>query len=443
MSAPSKGREWLEAAAQRLQTSARSFSGKAEGQAAIDLRALIDPEGEAVASLVDDELSPGAAALALPIDLITFETWVLGHLGDRDELDLDVNTHEEVWFGLGAWMGETLRARHGGFWLFAEEDPRTWRVGFSKIMLEIAPHAFAEKLLQAGQGLGKRVVGEIDRIRQMHEEQAEKVPEAKKDRYQPQDYARMHQVPLSQWMVLELAQVVPAWAEKPTSELRETIKTAGAKLPPQNAPILGAIDDALGKLDQAKPAGPQVGDRGLYEAVAQVIGLRKATTPIPVDVMERVVFPAAHMGVPAGFPELDEDDTALVVEGEDLFAVMTEVVPWAHPGEDEGLFQTFAPDDLGTPYTDRRNLDVGKGEWVAVNPNKLAPMLEKYDPQKLLEAFDRFVEHVGRIEGIPRRKDNPRTLAETTARVLLELRACVGGLKQGHALVFRLLPPPG
>ena len=219
--------------------------------------------------------------------------------------------------------------------------------------------------------------------------------------------------------------------------------TAGAKLPPQNAPILTAIDDALGKLTQDKPAGPQVPDRGLYEAVAQVVGLRRATTPIPVDVMERVVFPAAHMGVPGTFPELDEDDTALVVEGEDLFAVMTEVCPWAHPGEDEGLFQTFAPDDLGTPYTDRRNLDVGKGEWVAVNPNKLAPMLEKYDPQKLLDAYDRFVEHVGKIEGIPRRKDNTRQLAETAARVLFELRACVGQLKQGHALVFRLLPPPG
>src|SRR5262249_53077228 len=137
---------------QKISPAARSCADRLRSQAGVDTRELIDPEGESVASLVDVEGSPGAAALALPMDLITFETWVLGHVSDRDELDLDVGAHKDLWFGFGAWIGEALRHRHGGVWLFPAEDPHAWHLGFSKILLEIAPHVFAGKVLQAGGG---------------------------------------------------------------------------------------------------------------------------------------------------------------------------------------------------------------------------------------------------------------------------------------------------
>jgi len=41
-------------------------------------------------------------------------------------------------------------------------------------MLEIAPHLFAEKLLLLGSGAARRMVGEIDRLHQLHEEQKER-----------------------------------------------------------------------------------------------------------------------------------------------------------------------------------------------------------------------------------------------------------------------------
>src|SRR6266508_5637259 len=118
----------------KIVAAASSFTDRARAHAGIDLRSLIDPDGDAVNSLVDVEGSAGAAALALPIEVITFDSWVLGHVGDRDELDLDINTHRELWFGFGAWIGEALRLRHGGFWLFGAEDPKEWRLGFSKVL---------------------------------------------------------------------------------------------------------------------------------------------------------------------------------------------------------------------------------------------------------------------------------------------------------------------
>jgi hypothetical protein len=91
---------------------------------------------------------------------------VFGQIGDKEELDLNAEDHWEVWFSYGAWIGETMRRRHGGHWLLMGDDPHTWRVGFSKMFLEIAPFVFAEQLLRMGSGATRKMVTEIERIRQ-------------------------------------------------------------------------------------------------------------------------------------------------------------------------------------------------------------------------------------------------------------------------------------
>jgi hypothetical protein len=426
----------------KLVSAARSFADRARSQAGVDVRELVDPDGDAVGSLVDVEGSAGAAALALPIDVITFDSWVLGHIGDRDELDLDVNTHQELWFGFGAWIGEMLRMRHGGFWLFAGDDPKGWRLGFSKILLEIVPHVFAERLLRSGQGMTRRMLSEVERIRVQHDEQAQTEGGKAKDKYAPQHYARLHSVPLAQWLVVDVAKVGKLWSETPAAALRQTVAAEGKKLPPQNAPILAKIDEALAKLDADKPAAGQQVDRGLYEAVAQIAGLRRATAPVAIDILEKIVLPALHMGLPDQLPPLGADDLDNIRKGTDLFAVMVDVVPFAHPAEEGGFLGSFAPDDMATPYPDRHNLELGKGDWVGINPKRIRAMLDRFDANKLLLAFEKFVEYVGKQPGVPRLGEVSRALAETTARAILDLRGTIGALSHGAMLVFRLLPPP-
>jgi hypothetical protein len=172
--------------------------------------------------------------------------------------------------------------------------------------------------------------------------------------------------------------------------------------------------------------------------------MRRVSQPLAVDVMEKLVVPALHMGVPDKFPPLGTDDVEAVKKGQDLFAVMVDVVPFAHQAEDGGFLGAFAPSDLGTPYPDRSDLQIGKGDWVMINPARLKPLLDSFDPNKLLASFDKFVEYVQAYPGVPKLKDVNRGLAETAARALAELKACVVATQpQGSALVFRLLPPPG
>ena len=45
-------------------------------------------------------------ALGQSLELITFDTWLFGQIGDKDALDLKSEDHWEIWFSLGAWIGE-------------------------------------------------------------------------------------------------------------------------------------------------------------------------------------------------------------------------------------------------------------------------------------------------------------------------------------------------
>ena len=439
-----EARERQAEAAERLREGSYRFVSKLRGQAGVIIDELIDPDGDAVATLADIEGDAGALALAMPIDMITFETWLFGQIGDQEELDLELPAHSDFWFNFGAWIGEAFRLRHGGNWLILGDEPMDWRLGFSKIMLEVVPFVFAQKLLQFGPGVAKNLVSEIERIRIQHLEQKERDGGKDIDRFTSGHYIRMHTMPLGQWMVMDLKLLERLWNRAPVKDLVKEIRKAAKKLPPANLPVVDKMIEALGQSDPEKPIAGQTGDRGLFEAVAQVLALRRTSPPIAMDVLENMVMPAMHIGVPQKFPPLDAEDFARLRKGIELFALFIDIIPHKYPADDDGFLRCFPHEELSTPYEDRTNLDLAKGDWVILNPSKLKEMLLQYDSKRLLDKYDDFVKYLRSNPKAPRRRDDGRLLAETVARALVELRACVvNAAKNDDALMFRMLPPPG
>jgi hypothetical protein len=165
---------------------------------------------------------------------------------------------------------------------------------------------------------------------------------------------------------------------------------------------------------------------------------------VAMDILEKMVIPAVHVGIPDSFPPLDDDDLNNLRQGLDLFASFVDVVPHKYQADDEGFLGAIAHDELGTPYADRNKLEVGRGDWVVVNTKRFKEMLLEFDSGRLLAKFDEYVTYVRSNPKAPRRRDDGRYLAEAATRALGELKACVtAASKDGHALVFRLLPPPG
>ena len=442
--AEAQAKERFEKATNELREGAYRFSSRARGQSELIIEELIDPEGDTVPNLAEVEGDQGASALGQSLELITFDTWLFGQIGDREALDLKAEEHWEVWFTFGAWIGETMRRRHGGHWLLMGDDPHTWRIGFSKIFLEIAPFMFSEQLLRMGSGATRKMVTEIERIRQLHVEQEERDNGKSLDRFLAQHYIRMHTVPLGQWMAMDFANLAKLWNEEPVEKLVAELREKGPRLGPQNAQVVEQVVGALARAKQDTAIAKQTNDRGLFEAIAQIIALRRATQPVAIDILERVVMPALHVGVPEKFPPLDEDDLGNLHKQVELFAFFTEIVPHKYQADDEGFLGTIPHEQLTTPYADRNVLEIGKGDWVVVNPAHFIPMLQEFDAQKLLDKYDEFVKYIASIPDAPRRRDDGRMLAETAVRALADLKACVATAAQNNdALLFRLLPPPG
>jgi hypothetical protein len=442
--AEQQAKDRFEKAMTELREGAYAFSQRARGRSELIIEELIDPDGDTVEGLAEVEGDAGVIALGQSLELITFDTWLFGQIGDREALDLKAEEHWEIWFQYGAWIGETMRRRHGGHWLMMGEDPHTWRIGFSKIFLEIAPFVFSEQLLRMGSGATRKMVTEIERIRQLHEDQEERDNGRSLDRFLAQHYIRMHTVPLGQFMSMDFANLAKLWNDEPVEKLVAELKEKGPRLGPQNTQIVDQVVTALSKAKQDTPVAKQTNDRGLFEAIAQIIALRRATQPIAIDILERVVMPALHVGIPEKFPPLDEDDFGTLRKQVEMFQFFTEVVPHKHQADDEGFLGTIPHEQLTTPYADRNVLEIGKGDWVVVNPAHFIPMLQEFDAQKLLDKYDEFVKYVASIPEAPRRRDDGRMLAETAVRALNDLKACVATAAQNRdALLFRLLPPPG
>ncbi|MBP9202963.1 MAG: hypothetical protein KBG28_03180 [Kofleriaceae bacterium] len=437
-------RERFERAMTELREGAYRFAQRAREECEVLLEELIDPEGETVANIAEVEGDQGAGALAQSLELIQFDTWLFGQIGDKEELDLKDQAHWAVWFQFGAWIGETIRRRHGGNWLLLAEDPHTWRIGFSKVLLEIAPFMFAEQLIRMGSGATRRMVTEVDRLWTAHEEQKEKDGGKEVDRFVAQHYIRMHTVPLGQWMAMDFQRLGQLWTKAPVRDLIAAITESAPRLGAANAQIVEKVVEALTKANQDLPVAEQTRDRGLFEAIAQIVSLRRATAPIAIDILERVVMPALHVGLPETFPPLDEDDFATMRKGIELFAFFVDIVPHKFQADDEGFLGTIPHEQLSTPYADRNTLEIGKGDWVVINPAHFVPMLSELDPQKLLDRYDAFVTYLAELPDAPRRRDDGRMLAETAIRALADLKACVAMAAQNNdALLFRLLPPPG
>lgn len=419
------------------------FASRVRGQADIIVEELIDPDGEAVLSLADVEGDMGALALAMPLDIITFETWLFGQVGDQEKLDLELESHWQLWFNFGAWIGETLRRRHGGFWLTMGDDPKTWRLGFSKISLEIASFTFAQRLLEMGSGAVQRMIGEIERVRMMHDDQKERDGGKEIDRFDSDYYVRMHTIPLGQWIVMDFQHLSRLWSRASARELIKEIKKQGKKLGPGNQPVVDNLVQALGKADPQKPIAQQKPDRGLFEAISQILALKRTTNPLAIDIIEKYVLPTMHIGFPDRFPPLDSDDLTLLRKGMELYAFFVEIVPHKYQADDEGFLGVIPNENLSSPYGDQTKLEVGRGDWVIVDPKPFKEMLLQFDTARLLEKYDQFVKYVRSNPKAPRRRNDGRHLAEQVAKGIADLKAAVvASSKEGHALLFRMLPPP-
>jgi hypothetical protein len=180
----------------------------------------------------------------------------------------------------------------------------------------------------------------------------------------------------------------------------------------------------------------QTNDRGLRRS--HIAALRRATAPVAIDILERVVMPALHVGMPEKLRRSTRM-TSATSAGIELFAFFVEVVPHKYQADDEGFFATIPHEQLTTPYADRNVLEIGR-RLGRRQPGALHPDADRVRSREDAREVRRVRDvpaHDAGCTAAPRR----RTHAAETAVARRRLPQCVSAART-TTLLF-LLPLPG
>ncbi len=378
-----------------------------------------------------------------PLDLfaapwIDVEKGVIPLLGGA--FSPDRPEHQAVALGLAGAFGARLIAAHNAFWFLNRESAEGASVGFPDALVVLSPLGAVSDALAAGQ-LNRLDAVDADIRRALGQARFGGGAPA---RLEPADYERLFDPGFLQFVAINGTQLKAAWEGTVSSAAREIQDALGrsTKLPAEARKQLES--QLLGTLQRLEGDKPMVEEAARVPRVGEVVGLLFAGTggtgAAPEELWRDVVFPLLHVGVPPSFPPLDKEELKAAQEGVDPLFLFLEVVPYEHPAHDDGLLETFAQEDLSLPHPKLQG--VGMPHLIQLKQDRLAPLLEAFDPAKLKDAVERFAAHVAGLTGKAATRTEAGTAMLSSALALLtelkELKAKLGSVPDGRLCVRRL-----
>lgn len=338
--------------------------------------------------------------------------------------DLQQPQHQAVALGVSAVLGIRLAQESGAFWAQNRESPDGLVLGFPEALVMLSPigaamDALAQANLPRLEEVQKQVRTALGRARLS-------LQAGQQPRLGPADYERLFDPSFIQFVLLDEQKLKEGW-ENPLSgfvrNLRDAVDRTASQL---GAGLKKQMDEqllsALSSLEQQKPLVQQVPQAGrIVELAGHLSATTEATRPAPEDFWAAVAFPLLLIGDPQAFPPLEEEEKQALTQGVDPLFLYLDVTPYQFKAEDEGLLGVIPAEDVGLPHPALEALSPLR--LLTVKFDRLGPALEKLDPAKSRDAFQRFVEHVKAQTG------NAGLQAGPSGQVLDEALALLGELK--------------
>lgn len=249
----------------------------------------------------------------------------------------------------------------------------------------------------------------------------------------PDDYRRLLDPALAQFVCLDPAKAREARETTPTAETRE-LERAFGKLPKEmpkemKQSMRQQILGALGQLDAGKPlqeqaeAAPQ-----LLELLALVHGVVEETGFAPAEFWQGVLLPLLHIGAADAFPPLDDDELQAVRQGADPLLLYVESVPFKVPTEDEdGLLGVFPPEEVS--LIDECFEGISAPRLLRLPLAPLEKARAGFDPPKVRAAVEKFTAYALEQAGTPAppgpAAGGPPALLDVGLRLLADLELVI------------------
>ncbi|AFE05428.1 hypothetical protein COCOR_03774 [Corallococcus coralloides DSM 2259] len=374
-----------------------------------------EPQGLPVPQHVHNAQLQLSAALekasGAPVDL-TKAPWadveksVIQLLGGR--FDPNNPNHQGAALGLAGGFALRLISEHQAFWFPNRDSPEGASLGFPEAIIMLSPFgavmdALAQGKLTRLDDLAADIRRSLGQVK-FGTNPAQALGGGQPQRLGPQEYQRLFDPGFLQFIVVDPAKVKQALEAKTDAlarDVRDALGRTQPPLPPEaRQQFEGQIVTSLQRMEQGKSLADQA-ERAprLAELLTHLVATVGGTGSAPEEFWHDVVLPLLFIGAPASFPPLDDDELEAFKQGADPLALFVDVVPHSHRAPDEGLLGAFEMSEIGLVHPAFQK--VGALRLIRINPERLKPMLEKYDPNATMDAVQRFTAHVSQAAGKP------------------------------------------
>jgi hypothetical protein len=345
-----------------------------------------------------------------PVDLTKapwaeVEKGVLQLLGGR--FDPNNPNHQGAALGLAGGFALRLISEHQAFWFPNRDSPEGASLGFPQAIIMLSPF---------GAVMDSLVQGKLARLDDLANDIRRSLGQARfgtnpqqalggqTQQLGQQDYQRLFDPGFLQFIVVDSArakQTLESKTDALARDVRDALGKTQPPLPPEaRQQFEGQIVTSLQRMEQGKTLADQA-ERAprLAELMTHLVATVGGTGSAPEEFWHDVVLPLLFIGTPTSFPPLDDEELEAFKQGADPLALFVDVVPHSHRAPDEGLLGAFEMSEIGLVHPAFQK--VGALRLIRVNPDRLKPLLEKYDPNATLDAVNRFTEHLAKSAGQP------------------------------------------
>jgi hypothetical protein len=352
--------------------------------------------------------------------------------------------HQTLALGLAGAFALRLIQEHQAFWFPNRDSPEGATLGFPDAIIMLSPFGAVMD------SLGQEKLARLDDLasdirRSLGQARLSGNPAqalgSQAPKLLPADYQRLFDPGFLQFVVLDPNKAKTALETKPDALSRDVRNALGRTQPPlppeARQQFDGQIVQSLARLDATKPLMEQA-ERAprLSELMAHLFATVGGTGSAPEDFWHEVVLPLLFIGNPASFPPLDEQEVEAFRQGVDALPLFVDMVPYAHQAPDEGLLGAFAMSDIGLVHPGFAK--IGALRLIRINPSRIKPLLDQFDPAKTADTLKRFTEYLAKAAGKPATESpQGKEMLQAALTLLADLKRSVTQV-QGELCLRRL-----
>ncbi len=309
---------------------------------------------------------------------------------------IDRADHQTVALGLAGMYAARLIEQHQAFWFPNREALEGAALGFPEALLVVSPFGAVAEALSRGD-LAKLDAFASEIAASLAQARFSATGSSALTKLGPDDYQRIFDPSFVQFVAVDPTKAKAVWdanVARLITDLRDALSRAGARFPKEARTLVEArIITVLQRLDPARKLREQAEKAPrVFELMTHLFATVDASGLAPEEFWAGVVFPLLHIGAPAEFPPVEDEDLKAFGKGMDALLLFVDLIPYQTSAPEDGALGAFGAGEVS--LLDPSMPPSSAARLVKVDPKRLAPLLNALQPGPIREAVNKFTRYL-------------------------------------------------